>query len=76
MSSRAAGEIMSQPFVVKEDGNIAISKAELSKQFVVNAKYVSLADRALKAQGEKADLIERRLQRLEEALGLEAICAH
>lgn len=62
---------MNQPFAVADGGSVFISDAEVRKsQMIVSAAGISLpADFAEKAQ-EKADLLERRLSRLESALGL------
>jgi len=66
---------MNQPFARTEDGGVFISDAVLKSQAIVSAVGVSLpSDFAEKSQ-EKADLLERRLSRLEQALGLEPICA-
>ncbi|MGH8387240.1 MAG: hypothetical protein ACRESJ_17400 [Pseudomonas sp.] len=45
-------------------------------QNLVTADRFAIKDSAQVAEGEKADLIKRRLSRLEEALGLNAICEH
>ena len=62
---------MNQPFAVADDGSVFISDAEVrTSQMIVSAAGISLpADFAEKAQ-EKADLLERRLARLEKKLGL------
>lgn len=67
---------MDQPYEVKDDGTIVISGAELAKHFIVSAERLTLSKGVEQSRQEKADLIERRLQRIEEALALEAICAH
>lgn len=67
---------MDQPFALDEEGRVFISESEIRKsQMIVSAVGVSLPpDFAEKAQ-EKADLLERRLARLEKRLGLDPICA-
>ncbi|MDF2640750.1 MAG: hypothetical protein K0R45_22 [Pseudomonas sp.] len=67
---------MNQPFAFDEEGRTYINESEILKgQMIVSAAGISLPDDfATKAQ-EKADLLERRLSRLEQALGLEPICA-
>jgi len=67
---------MNQPFVTAEDGRTFINESGiLQSQMVVSAAGFSLPpDFADKAQ-EKADLLERRLTRLEKELGLDPICA-
>lgn len=67
---------MNQPFVIAEDGRAFFNESEILKsQMVASAAGVSLPpDFADKAQ-EKADLLERRLTRLEKELGLDPICA-
>lgn len=61
---------MNQPFARTEDGSVFISDAVLKSQAIVTAVGVSLpSDFAEKSQ-EKADLLERRLVRLEKELGL------
>jgi hypothetical protein len=61
---------MNQPFARTEDGCVFISEAVLKSQMIVSAVGVSLpADFGEKAE-EKADLLERRLSRVEHALGL------
>lgn len=57
---------MNQPFAVADDGSVFISDSEIRKsQMIVSAAGISLpADFAEKAQ-EKADLLERRLLKLE-----------
>jgi hypothetical protein len=64
---------MSQPFAFDEEGRAYVNESEILKdQMIVSAAGISLpADFAEKAQ-EKADLLERRLRRLEAALGFEA----
>ena len=64
---------MNQPFAFDEEGQVFISEAEILKgQMIVSAVGVSLPpDFAEKAQ-EKADLLERRLRRIELALGIGA----
>mgnify|MGYP007010095273 CR=1 FL=1 len=65
---------MNQPFAVAEDGHVFVSDAVLKSQAIVSAVGVSLpADFGERAE-EKADLLERRLSRLEQAFGLEPIC--
>lgn len=66
---------MDQPYVVKGDGTIVISGAELAKHFIISADRLSLSKGAEPSRQEKTDLIERRLRRIEQALGLDAICA-
>ncbi|MBA5978768.1 hypothetical protein HT737_00225 [Pseudomonas sp. MD195_PC81_125] len=67
---------MSQPFAFDEEGRTYINETEVLKgQMIVSAAGISLpADFAGKAQ-EKADLLERRLARLEKQLSLDPICA-
>lgn len=62
---------MNQPFAIDENGRNYINESEILKdQMIVSAAGISLpADFAEKAQ-EKADLLERRLARLENELGL------
>ena len=62
---------MNQPFAIDENGRTYINESEILKgQMIVSAAGISLpADFAEKAQ-EKADLLERRLARLEKELGL------
>ncbi|CAI8830231.1 Transcriptional regulator [Pseudomonas sp. IT-P2] len=61
---------MNQPFARTEDGSVFISDAVLKSQAIVTAVGVSLpSDFAEKSQ-KKADLLERRLVRLEKELGL------
>lgn len=61
---------MNQPFARTEDGSVFISDAVLKSQAIVTAVGVSLpSDFAEKSQA-KADLLERRLVRLEKELGL------
>ncbi|MDD0980406.1 hypothetical protein [Pseudomonas shahriarae] len=61
---------MNQPFAFDEEGRAFINESEiLTSQMIVSAVGVSLPpDFAEKAQ-EKADLLERRLVRLEKELG-------
>lgn len=61
---------MNQPFALDEEGRAFINESEILKsQMIVSAVGVSLPpDFAEKAQ-EKADLLERRLVRLEKELG-------
>ncbi|WP_223496385.1 hypothetical protein [Pseudomonas sp. A-RE-26] len=61
---------MNQPFAFDEEGRAFINESEILKsQMIVSAVGVSLPpDFAEKAQ-EKADLLERRLVRLEKELG-------
>lgn len=68
--------VMSQPFVIDEEGRAFIKGSEILKsQILVSGIGLSLSpDFADKAQ-EKADLLERRLTRLEKELGLDPICA-
>ena len=68
---------MTQPFAFDEEGRAYIGESEILKgQMIVSAAGISLpADFAEKAQ-DKADLIERRLYRLEKELGLNPICDH
>ncbi|MCF5058327.1 hypothetical protein GIW54_09920 [Pseudomonas proteolytica] len=65
---------MNQPFAFDEEGRAFINESEILKsQMAVSAVGVSLPpDFAEKAQ-EKADLLERRLSRLEQALGLPSL---
>ncbi|SDS80025.1 hypothetical protein SAMN05216496_2455 [Pseudomonas sp. Z003-0.4C(8344-21)] len=66
---------MNQPFAFDDEGRTYVNESEILRgQMIVSAAGISLpADFAEKAQ-EKADLLERRLSRLEQALGLEPIC--
>ena len=45
-------------------------------QHLVAADRFAIKDNAQVAEDEKADLLERRLSRLEKTLGLSAICEH
>ncbi len=65
---------MTQPFAFDEEGQVFISEAEVLKgQMIVSPVGVSLPpDFAEKSQDE-ADLLERRLSRLELALNLDPL---
>lgn len=65
---------MNQPFARAEDGSVFISDAVLKSQAIFSATGVSLPAACGEKIEEKADLLERRLSRLEQALGLEPIC--
>ena len=67
---------MNQPFAFDEEGRAYVDESEILKgQMIVSTAGISVpADFAKKAQ-EKADLLERRLARLEKELGLDPICA-
>lgn len=64
---------MDQPFAFDEEGRAYVNASEILKgQMIVSAAGISLpSDFAEKAQ-EKADLLERRLSRIENALGFNA----
>jgi hypothetical protein len=66
---------MNQPFAFNEEGMTFINESEIRKsQVIISGAGASLSpDFAEKAQ-EKADLLERRLARLEKQLGLNPIC--
>ncbi|WWL45219.1 hypothetical protein V5O39_04920 [Pseudomonas parakoreensis] len=66
---------MNQPFARTEDGSVFISDAVLKSQAIVSAVGASLPPDFAEKSQEKADLLEHRLLRLEQALGLEPICA-
>jgi len=62
---------MNKPFAITEDGGSLISGVEtLRSQLIVSAVGVSLPADFGKKHQEKADLLERRLSRLESELGL------
>lgn len=66
---------MNQPFAIAEDGQVFINKSEILKsQVMVSAVGVSLPFSFAEKEQEKADLLERRLARLEQSLGLDPIC--
>lgn len=64
---------MNQPFAIAEDGQVLIKKSEiLESQMIVSPIGVSLPDDFAEKAQEKADLLERRLRRIELALGIDA----
>lgn len=68
---------MNQPFAFDEKGQVFISEAEILKgQMIVSAVGVSLPPDFAEKSQDKADLLERRLLRLECSLGLDPICDH
>lgn len=71
---------MSQPFEVTESGQVVISQAAVDdaciSQFLVSGAGFALPEDWAERSQEKADLLERRLLRLENALGLSVICDH
>jgi hypothetical protein len=67
---------MIQSFLVEDDGSVSINGAEvLQSQMVLAGAGAGLPQDWGDRQREKADLLERRLSRLESALGLNPICA-
>ena len=64
---------MNQPFEVTESGQVVISQAEIDEacvsQFLVSGARVALPKDWAERQQEKADLLERRLARIESKLG-------
>ena len=57
---------MNQPFALNDDGSVSI----LNSQMIVSGVGISLPEDWGQKQQEKADLLERRLSRLESELGL------
>ena len=70
---------MSQPFEVTEGGQVVISRAAIDdasvSQFLFSGAGLGLPEDWAQRSQEKADLLERRLSRIESALGLSPICA-
>jgi len=59
---------MNQPFAINDDGSVSI----LGSQMIASGVGIALPDDWEQKQQEKADLLERRLQRIESALGFDA----
>ncbi|ROM84882.1 hypothetical protein V5F23_09875 [Pseudomonas sp. WP18] len=59
---------MNQPWVLNDDGSVSI----LNSQMIASGMGISLPDDWSSKQQEKADLLERRLRRIELALGIDA----
>lgn len=65
---------MNQPFEMTATGQVVINGAEvLRSQMLVSAAAIALPEDFGKESAEKADLLERRLSRLEKELGLPQI---
>lgn len=76
MSGSAAGDSMSKPFEVAEDGALTINEAEiLGSQFICSGIGLTLPEDFDRQAQEKADLLERRLSRIEATLGLKPMDA-
>ncbi|RDL17090.1 hypothetical protein D884_03159 [Pseudomonas sp. URMO17WK12:I10] len=60
---------MAQSHATGKDGT-TISNAQLAKSFIVSAERLTYSKDRERRLPEKADLIERRLQHIEEALRL------
>ncbi|MBI6621640.1 hypothetical protein YA0783_25460 [Pseudomonas corrugata] len=70
---------MNNPFGVNEEGRVFISDAQV-KEGCMSIRLVSgigieMPDGWAERAQEKADLLEHRLSRIEQALGLSSICA-
>lgn len=66
---------MSQPLAVTEEGVFLSEAVFFSQMLVAPAKFgIGRPDVLGNDAQEKADLLERRLLRLEQALGLDPIC--
>lgn len=57
---------MNQPFAINDEGAVSI----LGSQMIASGVGIALPDDWEQKQQEKADLLERRLVRLEKELGL------
>ena len=65
---------MNQPFVVTDDGKVTMNGAKIQDgQYLVSADRFVIKLGAGTTEAEKAELVERRLSRLENELGLSSL---